>query len=210
LAPDENVFRNSIEKKGKRKTNLICLKEKHSMRQDSQNPFKSIPAAKKQPRITLAVVNHAPIESGDFQLMRGVVCGRINSLNRNSEISFERMLFDTGSCKAVQLSFLKPQDAGSIQYYLLSENHLEREEQETLLFPLPPGNRCNHRLLISTNVIGTMRDDRIVQGQASNIDFLKGLSVGKVFMKKTSHKAHRKHAVIIKIPIIENMQWSTR
>jgi hypothetical protein len=87
---------------------------------------------------------------------------------------------------------------------------LEREEQETILFPLPPGNRCDHRLLISTNVIGTMRDVRIVQGQASNNDLLKGLSVGKVFMNKTSHQAHRNDAAIIKIPIIENMKWSTR
>jgi hypothetical protein len=72
------------------------------MLQDSQNPFKSIPAVKNQPRITVAVVNHAPIESGYFQEMRGIVCGCINSLNRNSEISFDRMLCDTGSCKTVQ------------------------------------------------------------------------------------------------------------
>ncbi len=104
-----------------------------------QNPIKSIPTVNKPQRITVAVLNNIPIESGYFQDVRSVLSACINSINRNSDLEYDLMVFDNGSCKAVKEFLLDLQDKGSIQYLLLSEKNLGKGGAWNIIFSSAPG-----------------------------------------------------------------------
>lgn len=120
--------------------NDIRLSERlNKMPRIGQNPIKSIPAVNKPQRITVAILNHIPMESGYFHEMRGVLSACINSLNRNSDMPFDLMIFDNGSCKEIKQLLLDLQDKGSIQYLLLSEKNLGKGGAWNIIFTTAPG-----------------------------------------------------------------------
>lgn len=104
-----------------------------------QNPIKSIPAVKRSERITVAVLNHIPMESGYFEEMREVLSVCINSIHLTSDMPFDLLVFDNGSCKEIQQFLLDLQDKGSIQYLFLSEKNLGKGGAWNIIFSAAPG-----------------------------------------------------------------------
>ncbi len=104
-----------------------------------QNPIKSIPAVKRSQRITVAVLNHIPMESGYFEEMREVLNACINSIHLTSDMPFDLLVFDNGSCKEIQQFLLDLQDKGSIQYLILSERNLGKGGAWNIIFSAAPG-----------------------------------------------------------------------
>lgn len=104
-----------------------------------QNPAKFVKEVAKPARITVAVLNYIPFLSGYYAEMLNVLDACLQSIWKNTDVEHDLMVFDNGSCEEV-ISYLRDaQDAGRIQYLILSEKNLGKGGAWNLILSSAPG-----------------------------------------------------------------------
>jgi glycosyltransferase involved in cell wall biosynthesis len=88
------------------------------------NPAKYINSVNKPERITAAVLNYIPHRSGFYADMLEVLKVCLTSLRENSDLPFDLLLFDNGSCQDARQFLLDCYEQGQIQYLVLSDKNL--------------------------------------------------------------------------------------
>lgn len=108
------------------------------MRQ-GQNPVKKINTVAKPERITVAVLNYIPMISGFYANMLKVLQSCLGSIWSNTDLPYDLMVFDNGSCKEVTDYLLQMQREGRIQYLILSQKNLGKGGAWNLMLDGAPG-----------------------------------------------------------------------
>ncbi len=85
-------------------------------------------------RITVAMLTYVPFLRGFHRYGLDVLKMSIHSLLRNTNLPYELMIFDNGSCEEV-ISFLRGlQDAGKIDYLVLSDKNIGKVGAWNVIF----------------------------------------------------------------------------
>lgn len=108
------------------------------MRQ-GQNPVKKINTVAKPERITVAILNYIPMLSGFYANMLEVLKACLGSIWANTDLPYDLMVFDNGSCKEVTDFLVQLQREGRIQYLVLSEKNLGKGGAWNLMLDGAPG-----------------------------------------------------------------------
>ena len=108
------------------------------MRQ-GQNPVKKINTVAKPERITVAILNYIPMLSGYYANMLKVLQSCLGSIWANTDLPYDLLVFDNGSCKEVTDYLLQMQREGKIQYLILSEKNLGKGGAWNLMLDGAPG-----------------------------------------------------------------------
>lgn len=85
-----------------------------------QNPAKFVKEVAKPARVTLAVLNYIPFQSGFYAESLDVLKICLESARRDAGMEFDLLVFDNASCAEVRQWLLGEHEAGRIQYLLLS------------------------------------------------------------------------------------------
>jgi glycosyltransferase involved in cell wall biosynthesis len=88
------------------------------------NPAKFVGSTAKPERVTVAVLNYIPHFSGFYADMLEVLKVCLSSLRENTDLPFDLMLFDNGSCIETRQFLMDCYNQGQIQYLVLSEKNL--------------------------------------------------------------------------------------
>ena len=89
-----------------------------------QNPAKFISTVRRPERITAAVLSYVPFLSGFYAEALDVLRACIMSMQDRAGLPFDTLVFDNGSCPEVRDFLLAEQEAGRIQYLILSEHNM--------------------------------------------------------------------------------------
>ena len=89
-----------------------------------QNPAKTIEHAKQPQAITAAVITYIPFLSGYYAQSLDVLKICLESLLTNSDLPFDLMVFDNGSCDEVVKYLTELQHEQEIQYLVLSDQNI--------------------------------------------------------------------------------------
>lgn len=104
-----------------------------------QNPAKFVQNVRKPERITLAVLTYVPFLSGYYSEMLQVIKICLDSLITNSDLPFDLMVFDNGSCHEMQKYLHEMKENGQIQYLILSEKNLGKGGAWNIMLAGAPG-----------------------------------------------------------------------
>jgi glycosyltransferase involved in cell wall biosynthesis len=104
-----------------------------------QNPAKNIKEVAKPQRITVAVLNYIPFLSGYYADMLNVLQTNLRSIWENTDLPYDLLVFDNGSCSEVKEYLQEQVDAGRIQYLILSEKNLGKGGAWNIIFDACPG-----------------------------------------------------------------------
>lgn len=104
-----------------------------------QNPAKYIKEVSKPARITIAVLNYIPFISGFYAEMPQVLRACLESIWQNTDMDYDLLLFDNGSCADVQQELLNLHEQGLIQYLILSKKNLGKGGAWNIIFASAPG-----------------------------------------------------------------------
>jgi hypothetical protein len=104
-----------------------------------QNPGKYMKEVAQPERITLAVLNYIPFQSGFFADTLDVLKTCLSSARNEPGLPFDLMVFDNGSCPEVQDWLLGEQREGRIQYLFLSEKNLGKGGAWNIILSGAPG-----------------------------------------------------------------------
>ncbi len=104
-----------------------------------QNPAKFIGQVAKPERITVAVLNYIPFLSGYYAQMLDVLRTCLGSIWENTDLPYDLLVFDNGSCQEAVDFLMDAQDNGKIQYLLLSEKNLGKGGAWNLMLDAAPG-----------------------------------------------------------------------
>lgn len=104
-----------------------------------QNPAKTLKDVAKPERITVAVLNYIPFLSGFYSEMLDVLRSNLTTIWKNSDLPFDLLVFDNGSCKEVQDYLTEMQRKKYIQYLLLSAKNLGKGGAWNIIFDGAPG-----------------------------------------------------------------------
>lgn len=108
------------------------------MRQ-GQNPVKKINTVAKPERITVAILNYIPMLSGYYANLLKVLQSCLGSIWANTDLPYDLLVFDNGSCKEVTDYLVQMQREGKIQYLMLSEKNLGKGGAWNLMLEGAPG-----------------------------------------------------------------------
>ncbi len=104
-----------------------------------QNPAKFVNQVAKPERITVAVLNYIPFLSGFYAQTLEVLKTCLNSIWANTDLPYDLMVFDNGSCQEAVEFLLAAQDEGKIQYLVLSEKNMGKGGAWNVIFSAAPG-----------------------------------------------------------------------
>jgi glycosyltransferase involved in cell wall biosynthesis len=104
-----------------------------------QNPAKFIKQVARPERVTVAVLNYIPFLSGFYEKMPDVLKMCLNSIWENTDVPYDLMVFDNGSCQEVRDYLVQAAGQGKIQYLLLSEKNLGKGGAWNIIFEAAPG-----------------------------------------------------------------------
>jgi hypothetical protein len=104
-----------------------------------QNPAKFVNEVEKPERITVAVLNYIPFQSGFYAEALDVLKVCLGSLYQNTTATHDLLVFDNGSCKEVQDYLLAEHLSGRIQFLFLSQKNLGKGVAWDIIFPAAPG-----------------------------------------------------------------------
>ncbi|MDX9865091.1 MAG: glycosyltransferase family A protein [Anaerolineaceae bacterium] len=104
-----------------------------------QNPAKFVKKVAQPERITVAVLNYIPFLSGFYAEMLDVLDTSLSSLRETADLPFDLLVFDNGSCEEAHQYLLKEQEAGHIQYLLLSDKNLGKGGAWNMILSGAPG-----------------------------------------------------------------------
>lgn len=104
-----------------------------------QNPQKKVQGVAKPERITVAVLNYIPFVGGFYAQMPEVLKVCLNSLRENTEVPFDLLVFDNGSCEEVVQYLVDERNRGNIQYLMLSDKNLGKGGAWNVMLDGAPG-----------------------------------------------------------------------
>ena len=104
-----------------------------------QNPAKAAKEVAKPARITAAVLNYIPFLNGFYTETLDVLKVCLNSLRDGADLPYDLLVFDNGSCPEVVEYLVNEQQAGRIQYLLLSEKNLGKGGAWNMILAGAPG-----------------------------------------------------------------------
>ena len=104
-----------------------------------QNPAKFVKAVAKPERITVAVLNYIPFLSGYYAESLDVLKICLDSLRKNTDLPFDLLVFDNGSCQEACDFLHQERDEGRIQYLILSDKNLGKGGAWNTIFGGAPG-----------------------------------------------------------------------
>ncbi len=104
-----------------------------------QNPAKYLKEVATPARVTVAVLNYIPFQSGFYAEALDVLKVCLGSIRENTAGEYDLMLFDNGSCPEVQEYLLAEHQEGRIQYLLLSEKNLGKGGAWNIILSGAPG-----------------------------------------------------------------------
>lgn len=104
-----------------------------------QNPAKFVKQVARPERITAAVLTYVPFLSGFYAEALDVLKVCLNSLRREPGLPFDLLVFDNGSCAEAREYLLEEQQAGRIQYLMLSEKNLGKGGAWNMMLAGAPG-----------------------------------------------------------------------
>ena len=87
----------------------------------------------------MAVLNYIPFLSGYYADMLNVLDACLTSIWENTDLDYDLMVFDNGSCEEVIKYLREAQDAGKIQYLILSEKNLGKGGAWNIILSSAPG-----------------------------------------------------------------------
>ncbi len=105
-----------------------------------QNPAKFVKEVAKPARVTVAVLNYIPFVSGFYAEMPQVLKACLDSIRASTtDVNYDLLVFDNGSCAEVKDYLLAEQAAGHIQYLLFSEKNLGKGGAWNIILQGAPG-----------------------------------------------------------------------
>lgn len=104
-----------------------------------QNPAKSVKNVKKPARITVAVLNYIPFLSGFYANMLDILRTCLVSIYETTEMPYDLLVFDNGSCGHVKRFLQRENDEGRIQYLFLSEYNMGKGGAWNMILSGAPG-----------------------------------------------------------------------
>jgi hypothetical protein len=104
-----------------------------------QNPAKFAQTVAKPERITVAVLNYLPFLSGFYAEGLDVLKISLESMRVDPGLPFDLLVFDNGSCPEVRDWLIAEQEAGRIQYLILSEKNLGKGGAWNIILAGAPG-----------------------------------------------------------------------
>jgi glycosyltransferase involved in cell wall biosynthesis len=104
-----------------------------------QNPAKFVDAVDQPKGITVAVIVCIPVISGFYEQSLEVLKVCLSSIQANTDVSFDLMVFDNASCPEVRDYLLRSSEQGFIQYLLLSEKNIGKMGAWNFIFGAAPG-----------------------------------------------------------------------
>lgn len=104
-----------------------------------QNPAKFVKQVAKPERITVAVLNYIPFMSGFYSQTLDVLKTCLGSIWENSDLPYDLMVFDNGSCQEVVDYLRQAQQEGKLQYLILSEKNMGKGGAWNVILEAAPG-----------------------------------------------------------------------
>ena len=104
-----------------------------------QNPAKFVQSVAKPERITIAVLNYIPFISGFYAQTLDILKLCLGSIWANSDLPYDLMVFDNGSCQEAIDYLTDAQDEGKIQHLLLSEKNMGKGGAWNIMLQAAPG-----------------------------------------------------------------------
>lgn len=104
-----------------------------------QNPAKFVKNVARPARVTLAVLNYIPFQSGFYAEALDVLKVCLESARTQPGMDFDLMVFDNASCGEVRQWLLDEHEAGRIQYLVLSEKNLGKGGAWNVILGGAPG-----------------------------------------------------------------------
>ncbi len=104
-----------------------------------QNPAKSIQNVAQPNRVTVALVTYIPTLGGYYAESLDVLKVCLGSIWENTNIPYDLMVFDNGSCEQVRDYLAEAQEQGRIQYLVLSQRNLGKAGAWNFIFGAAPG-----------------------------------------------------------------------
>lgn len=104
-----------------------------------QNPAKNVKEVVKPNRITVAVLNYIPFIGGFYAEMLDVLKTCLSSIRESTDLPYDLMVFDNGSCAEVVDYLVEQKNLGNIQYLMLSEHNLGKGGAWNIMLSGAPG-----------------------------------------------------------------------
>jgi glycosyltransferase involved in cell wall biosynthesis len=104
-----------------------------------QNPAKFIGHVAQPERITIAVLNYIPFLSGFYAQTLDILKLCLGSIRAGSDLPYDLMVFDNGSCPEAVDYLLNEHAEGNIQYLVLSEKNLGKGGAWNIMLQAAPG-----------------------------------------------------------------------
>lgn len=104
-----------------------------------QNPAKFIGKVALPERITVAVLNYIPFQSGFFAQTFDVLKTNLGSIWDNTDLPYDLLVFDNGSAPEVVDYLRQAQRDGDIQYLILSEKNMGKGGAWNIMLAAAPG-----------------------------------------------------------------------
>lgn len=104
-----------------------------------QNPAKFVSRVDKPERITVAVLSYVPAMSGFHAQSLDVLRACLKAIVANTEVPYDLMVFDNGSCREARDYLTAQLEAGTIQFLLLSDRNLGKGGAWNQIFSGAPG-----------------------------------------------------------------------
>ena len=104
-----------------------------------QNPAKFVGEVHQPERITVAVLTYIPFLSGYFATYLDVVKACLESIWEHTDLPFDLMVFDNGSCKELVAYLLDAHANGGIQYLVLSRQNVGKGGAWNAILSSAPG-----------------------------------------------------------------------
>jgi glycosyltransferase involved in cell wall biosynthesis len=104
-----------------------------------QNPAKFVNKVAQPERITVAVLNYIPFLSGFYAQTLDVLKTCLNSLYENTDLNYDLLVFDNGSCPEAKTYLQGELEQGNIQYLILSEHNMGKGGAWNVILKAAPG-----------------------------------------------------------------------
>ena len=104
-----------------------------------QNPAKFVKQVAQPQRITVAVLNYIPFLSGFYAQTLDVLKTNLGSIWQNSDLPYDLLVFDNGSCQETIDFLTEAKDAGKIQTLILSEKNMGKGGAWNIMLNAAPG-----------------------------------------------------------------------
>lgn len=104
-----------------------------------QNPAKFVTQVAQPQRITVAVLNYIPFTSGFYAETLDILKLCLGSIWEHTDVPYDLLVFDNGSCQEAIDFLTDAQDDGKIQYLILSEKNMGKGGAWNIMLGAAPG-----------------------------------------------------------------------